>query len=444
MYTSKRDITVYNGLLFLNLPKFKRLLPMYFFITVFAVLALEYSMHKFRGAPLDLSHVAEDFFWVFLTVGLNLLIIIKITAKPLSKIAAYENDLLVSFVDECEDQKVRRDKLQEYFESQRKLDDLTTAHLRNIVDETDVAAHEIIGQAQDIDSAITELNEIISSFHAQSEALAEASQQTISENKKTIGLLHDYVDSRMKELEDEKEKTAVLSGNANSMVTLIDLIRDIGDQTNLLALNASIEAARAGEQGRSFAVVAGKVRELSNQSEEAAGQIGKAITNMASHIETQFASKLASDSAQTEKQLLASLESQLANLGESYEDLDRFKEQILDQVDISSRRVTQKVMELLANIQFQDITRQQIDQVIGYLAELDRYIGYISDVAVNRKNSVNSVEFSLEHIFQDYVMKKQRDIHDEITNGSKKEEALQPAGGVSETKEAGTDDITFF
>jgi methyl-accepting chemotaxis protein len=444
MYTSKRDITVYNGLLFLNIPKFKRRLPLYFTITVFVTLAIEYSMHKLWGAPFEMGRIAQDFLWVFLTAGVYILIIIKITAKPLSKIAARESDLLVSFVEEREDQKMRHEKLRDYFESQQKLDDLTSAHLKNIVNETDTAAHQIIGQAQDIDGAITELNDIIASFHAQSEALAEVSQATISENKKTINLLHDYVDNRMKELEDEREKTSVLSGNANSMVRLIDLIGDIGDQTNLLALNASIEAARAGEQGKSFAVVANKVQELSNQSEEAAKQIGKAITGMAKHIETQFASKLASDSAQSEKQLLASLESQLFSLGDNYEKLDQFKQQILDQVDTSSQKVTQKVMELLANIQFQDITRQQIDQVINYLVQIDKYIEYIRDVVVNKKSGTESIEFSLEHIFKDYVMEKQRDIHDEITNGSKKEEVLQPAGGVSEPKEAGTDDITFF
>ena len=423
------------------MPKFKRRMPLYFMLTVIIALSIEFVLHKFWQTQVGSQHLAENFFWIVLAAGLNLLVIMKVMARPMSKIAAEENELLVAFVDECEDQKVRRDKLIEYFESQRKLDDLTTAHLQNIVTETDKAAYQIIGHAQDIDGSITELNNMINSFHKQSESLAEKSQMTIAENKKTITVLDEYVDKRMKELASEKEKAATLSGNANGMVKLIDLIMEISDQTNLLALNASIEAARAGEQGRSFAVVAGKVRELSNQSEQAAVQIGKAITDMAKHIETQFASKLAEDSTRNEKELLENLETQLANLGASYEQLDGFKQQILDQVETSSRTVTQKVMELLANIQFQDITRQQIDQVINYLAQLNQYIEYIRDFSTSREFRQDSIDFNVDHIFKDYVMEKQRDIHNVVTSGAKKEEALQPAGGP---KGSAADDITFF
>jgi len=52
MYMVEKDVAAYNGLLFLNMSKFKRRLPLYFIITVFMVLAVEYSMNISRPSEI--------------------------------------------------------------------------------------------------------------------------------------------------------------------------------------------------------------------------------------------------------------------------------------------------------------------------------------------------------------------------------------------------------
>jgi hypothetical protein len=62
---------------------------------------------------------------------------------------------------------------------------------------------------------------------------------------------------------------AQLSSVAQSIESILGMIRDIAEQTNLLSLNATIEAARAGVAGRGFAVVAEEIRKLSNDTRQA-------------------------------------------------------------------------------------------------------------------------------------------------------------------------------
>jgi methyl-accepting chemotaxis protein len=76
---------------------------------------------------------------------------------------------------------------------------------------------------------------------------------------------------------DAVSVSEALSNQAQSIESILGLIRDIAGQTNLLALNATIEAARAGDAGRGFAVVAQEVKSLANQTARATDDIAAKI-----------------------------------------------------------------------------------------------------------------------------------------------------------------------
>lgn len=68
-----------------------------------------------------------------------------------------------------------------------------------------------------------------------------------------------------------------IQGQMGEITKIIGIITDISEQTNLLALNAAIEAARAGDAGLGFAVVAGEVKALANQTGSSAQKIASMI-----------------------------------------------------------------------------------------------------------------------------------------------------------------------
>ncbi|MBK5265244.1 MAG: chemotaxis protein [Alphaproteobacteria bacterium] len=81
---------------------------------------------------------------------------------------------------------------------------------------------------------------------------------------------------------DAVAMSTTLSEHAQSIESILGLIRDIAGQTNLLALNATIEAARAGDAGRGFAVVAQEVKSLANQTARATDDIAAKISTIQS------------------------------------------------------------------------------------------------------------------------------------------------------------------
>jgi methyl-accepting chemotaxis protein len=75
-----------------------------------------------------------------------------------------------------------------------------------------------------------------------------------------------------------------LERQASSVKGIVKGIREIAEQTHLLALNAAIEAAHAGEYGRGFNVVAGEVRKLAGQVQDATKEVNAFVEGIASYV----------------------------------------------------------------------------------------------------------------------------------------------------------------
>ena len=134
-------------------------------------------------------------------------------------------------------------------------------------------------------------------------------------------------------------------GSTNETQKAIKIIQDVAMQTNLLALNAAIEAARAGEAGAGFAVVAGQVKVLAENSSQAARNNEVFVQN--SKVATQNGSNL---SAKTSACLTEMEKGSRQSSGMVAEILQRDKEQQhgLEQISAATHSIEQKTSQLAA------------------------------------------------------------------------------------------------
>jgi len=288
--------------------------------------------------------------------------------------------------------------------------------LEGIVAATEQAAYDITERLQSIDNVVTTLDQFVAETAKTSSVLADTSEQDIEGNRALIEKMDSYIRSRIEDAQHDQQRIEQIVTEAQGLGSLVRLVKDISSQTNLLALNAAIEAARAGEAGRGFAVVADEVRKLSTETDVAVNKINEGINGVASSIRIQFQDKLAHSSVEAERAALTEFATQLGKLGEGYQSLLDHDLNVLGTVRAASGELAKMFMDVLACVQFQDITRQQIEIVAGALRKLDDH----ADTLARRIREAENDAFEyaplsehLDDLYGKYVMDAQRQSHQE-------------------------------
>lgn len=122
-------------------------------------------------------------------------------------------------------------------------------------------------------SAVEELNATLTDVAQQVENNAKSAMNTY--DKTTF--IGDEIKKSNAKMDEMLEAMSKIDSSSKQIEMIMHTIEDIASQTNLLSLNAAIEAARAGDAGKGFAVVANEIRELANQSSDAAKNTSQLI-----------------------------------------------------------------------------------------------------------------------------------------------------------------------
>lgn len=251
----------------------------------------------------------------------------------------------------------------------------------------------------------------------EAQSIKDTQAVRLSADQELLRQMSDYISAKSAQVRTDHERIEEVLQQVKGLTGLTGLIRNIAKQTNLLALNASIEAARAGEAGRGFAVVADEVRKLSQETETATAAIDKAVQAVSETVAKNLASVLAGDHTHEEMQKVTEVSQSLQAVLQDFSELNNYVELLSQESKEAMTFIHNGIVEALGNMQFQDISRQQLESVQTLFNDLITHFHQLSQTleqTTTEPINLPPLEVLLESHRERYVMQQQREVHNGV------------------------------
>lgn len=297
---------------------------------------------------------------------------------------------------------------------------ILSAQVADVVQHTEKAAFAVMNEVAEADTEADRLvgltRRLLACTSTCSDRAAEASQSTAQAVAELVAVL-----------DDRDRALCELSGEVSNLHAQVEAITAIARATSILALNAKIESSRAGQTGAGFAVVADEVRQLSLASAEAAENIRLGITQVTTLMERQGANggidRSTMRSSDIGARLHAISEAQ-QDMAVALADTTQATAAAAEDVDKAAASLQGRTTAILAEAQFQDITRQSLEAVTSSMGELGERVARVANHlrASDDIEGLQELDNSISALETSYVSQRQRRVHTTTVNGQESHE----------------------
>ena len=282
-------------------------------------------------------------------------------------------------------------------------------HLTNVCDETQVAAEGILGQALSIEGSISGLVGHVDSA-MQSDEINEATEAMRASVDIGRAVIHELIDQQHRIQREVRETLEHVRGLSGQMTSRLEEIERIRRQTDLLAINARIHIAGIGKN-TGLEVVADEIRVLSTQTGALAQNLREDLLRMDGHVSDDLIEGLAAQEAQGEARG-RELQDSFEKLSTHIAILTQFQAALIGEVQSRGEAMRDPLNTLCGSIQFQDVARQQLEQVSRALSMISDHFVALSNAIIHEDTPPDSsIGSCLSGILENYVMEQQRAAH---------------------------------
>jgi len=296
-----------------------------------------------------------------------------------------------------------------------KLTELLSGQLEETNRVSGESALAVLNQIALVQAEASRLLSTLGEVKVEASAMCGNAQTLIKASRRKLEEMGAYTRAREAEIRDDSEAIQRIVVLTKELAPMTGLIGSLCKDTRLIALNASIQAANDHSVDRGFVAVAEEMRRLAVEIGSASAQVDEVMRRIARTVEERLVDMVSIRRIETEKDWLHGLTESMTRMSGDFEAAVFGQDRLSKDCHSAVQNLFAAVLKTHELSQFQDIFRQQLEQVQNGLALVGERLGRASEpLGIGSETEFEPLDDVLVALEKTYTMRTQRNVHDAI------------------------------